>query len=190
MLVNSAIHKCIEHELRIALVVAYLSLICQSFALLCEVQTYGVDTCAVVNQRVQIALTIDTRCRRCSYIEHQFLEVDVECLHQACHRVVALTLYVKFHFRQQALDGRLVDNALIKLRHNRIAQHAESVKQTLIVATCIEFHYEVATLYATYNSVRRCIDMQTYEVRTQCLFLSLDEYLVNQSSYLVGQLHV
>ena len=60
MLVEVPVEESVEHKLRILLVVAYLSLITQSLALLGKVQSDGVDAGAVIVQRVEMTGTIDT----------------------------------------------------------------------------------------------------------------------------------
>ena len=50
VLVYGTIKQGIEYKLRIALVVAHLSLICKSVALLRKIQADSIKTCAVVNQ--------------------------------------------------------------------------------------------------------------------------------------------
>ena len=52
------IQEGIEHKLRVALIVAYLGLIGQSLAFLCQVQTDGVDTDTVVIQGIEVARRI------------------------------------------------------------------------------------------------------------------------------------
>ena len=52
MLVDMTVDKGIEYKLRISSIVAYLSLIRQTLAFLCQVQTDGIYAGAVVVQRI------------------------------------------------------------------------------------------------------------------------------------------
>ena len=97
---------------------------------------------------------------------------------------------MQFHIGQQALDGRLVDDAFINLRHHRIAQRAQSVKQAFVVTFGIELHYKVATLQTDDNCVEVGIDVQTYEFRMQRTLLAGNVHFINQSRYAVGELHI
>ena len=97
---------------------------------------------------------------------------------------------MQFHIGQQAFNGRLVDNALIKLSHNRIAYLSKFAQQSLVVALCIELNNKVAALYACYYGVKIGIDMNADEVRAIGLFLVFDINLVYQTCHTMSELHV
>ena len=89
-----SIQEGVEYELRIFLVVAYLSLIGESFAFLGKVQTYGVNADTVVVKGIDIALSVDSCMWRCGQIQHQFLEFYIACVQEISNRIVAFALYV------------------------------------------------------------------------------------------------
>ena len=59
MLMKMSVDECVEDELRVLLVVAYLCLIRQPFSFLSQVQTYRIDTGTVVVERIEIAGAVD-----------------------------------------------------------------------------------------------------------------------------------
>ena len=92
VLVDMAVDEGVEHELRIALVVTYLSLIGQTLAFLCEVQVDGVDTDAVIGQGVDMTLAVDARLCRGGHVDAHLLEIYAEGSQHVGHGVVTFAL--------------------------------------------------------------------------------------------------
>ena len=146
VLMQVTVNQGVEHELRITAVVADLTLIGQTFTSLCEVQTDGVDTGAVIDERVEMTLTIDACYGRGGEVEEQFLELDVAGFQQVGNRVVALALHMKFHGGQESFDGRLVDDSLLKLCDGRVGELRELLQKTFITTAAIKFYNKIAAL--------------------------------------------
>ena len=88
MLVEVAVEQGVEHELRVASVVAHLTLVGQSFTLLRQGKFDGVDAGGVVDQRVEVHLAVDARHRRGVEVDEQFLEVNLLRAQQVGNGVV------------------------------------------------------------------------------------------------------
>ena len=153
VLVDVSVEQGVEHELRVAAVVAHLTLIGHPLALLGECQPDGVDAGRVVVQRVEVHLSVDTRLCRGVQVDKQFLETDVLRAQQTGNGVVVADLHVQLHGGQQPLDGLLVDDLVLVLRHYRVDQGGALLQQGLVARVGVEFHDEVATLDAGQRGV-------------------------------------
>ena len=145
-LLQHAIEEGIEHELRIALVVANLSSEREAFLTLCQAEVDGVQTYIVVGERMDIAIAVDTRSRRSVHIEQQLFEVDILALQDGYQRILALALHMYLQGGQQSAQSGLVDNILGILGTGTIAEHRDLLQQLFIIATAVHLHDEIATL--------------------------------------------
>ena len=145
-LLHHTIKEGIEHELRIAFVVANLSSEREAFLTLCQAKVDGVQTYIVVGERMDIAIAVDTRSRRSVHIEQQLFEVDILALQDGYQRILALALHMHLQGGQQSAQSGLVDNILGILGTGTIAEHRDLLQQLFIIATAIHLHDEIATL--------------------------------------------
>ena len=145
-LLQHAIEEGIEHELRIAFVVAHLTSERKAFLTLCQAEVDGVQTYIVVGERMDIAIAVDTRSRRGVHIEQQLLEVDILALQDGYQRILALALHMYLQGGQQSAQSGLVDNILGILGTGTIAEHRDLLQQLFVIATAVHLHDEVATL--------------------------------------------
>ena len=154
VLVDVAIEEGVEDELRVLLVVADLSLISQPIVFLYETQADGVDLDAVVVEREEMSLSVDTCLRRGGEVEHQFLEVGACGAQEVGDRIVALALQMEFHHWQQSFDGGLVDDLVVELSDDGVGEGGELADQPLIAARRVELQDEVTALHAGVGGVR------------------------------------
>ena len=190
VLVEVTVEEGIEHELRVLLVVAHLSLITEPLASLREVQADGVDARAVVVERVEMALTVDTCLWRGGHVEQQFLEVDVLQFQQVGDGVLALALHVEFHRGQEPFHGWLVDDILIVLRHDGVGEGRQLVKHQFVAAAGIHLHDEVATLRPHVGGVRIGLQQDAHLVRMVVVLAVVDIEIRQQSADVVRLVQV
>ena len=159
-----AVEEGIEYELRVLLVITYLTTKRQVVLALCQSEIDGVQAHIVIGQRVNIAIAIDTRFRRGSHIKEQLREIDTLTLQNRHQRVVALALHMNLHNRQQATQGRLVDDFVGELGTGAITQNGELFEQLFVVAAAIQLHNEVATLCPDDSGIGGGIQVQSYKL--------------------------
>ena len=190
VLVDMPVDEGVEDELRIPLVVAHLSLIGQSLALLCQVQAHGVDAGAVVVQRVDVAGAVDTCLWRGVQVERHLLEVDADGSEEIGYGVFALALQMEFHHGEQGLDGRLVDDLLVELRHDGVGEDACLADHLLVASLGVELQDEVAALGSHDGGV--CVQLQEYANVARIVGLPeiLHIHLVEATADVVGLVHV
>ena len=110
------VEQGIEHELRVLLVVAYLTTKRQALLALGKAEVDGIQSHIADVQRVYIAVAIDTRFWRGGHIKQECLEVNTLTFQDNQQRILTLTLHMYLHRRQQLTQGSLVDNLLGELR--------------------------------------------------------------------------
>ena len=153
VLMDVAVEKGVEDELRILLVVADLSLIGQPIAFMYQAQADGVDLDAVVIEREDVSLTVDACLWRGGEVERQLLEVGACGAQEVGDRIVALALQMDFHHWQQGLDGGLVDDLVLELSGDGVGEGGELAEQPLVAARRVELQDEVAALHAGVGGV-------------------------------------
>ena len=181
MLVDVSVEQGVEHELRVASVVAHLSLVCQPLAFLRECQLDGVDAGGVVDQRVEVHLSVDARQWRRVEVEEQFLEVNLLRAQQVGDGVVQSRLYVQLQRGQQSQQCGLVDYLIIILCRRRVYQGGALLQQPLVAVARVELHYEVAALYAGQRGVAVGAHEQSYLLGHVSLLAVGDVQVVQQS---------
>ena len=154
VLMYVTVDESVEDELRIFLVVADLSLIGQPVAFMNETQPDGVDLNAVVVEREEMPLSVDACLRRGGEVERQLLEVGACGTQEVGDRIVALTLQMELHHRQQGLHGRLVNDLVLELSDDGVGEGGELTEQSLVAARRVKFQDEVAALHTGIGSVR------------------------------------
>ena len=190
VLVDMSVDEGVEHELRVPAVVTYLSLVGQLVAFLCEVQADGVDTDAVVVERVEVALAVDARLGRAVHVNPQFLEIDIVDVQQIDDGIVALALHMELHGGQQPFDGLLVDDLLVVLRHDGVGEGGHLSEQSLVAAFGIELHDEVAALCPHIGRVCCGAHQQSHVLWPVGLLVVLDIKLADEAVHAVCLLHV
>ena len=190
VLVEMAVDEGVEDELRILAVVAHLPLIGQPLAFLYETQADGVDQETVVVERVEVSLAVDAGLGRGGQVEGHLLEVGAHGSQQVGYRVLALALQMEFHYRQQGLDGRLVDDFFMILSHHRVGEDAGLVDQLLVAACGIEFEDEVATLHPGVGRIGIGLQQDTDVAWGVGLAAILHVDVVQPSADVVGRFHV
>ena len=140
---------------------------------------------------MHVALAVDALFGRCPHVKQQRLEVDALAGVQQRHqRVVALALDVHLHHGQQPSDGRLVDDAVVELLGDGIAEHTDAFHQPFVVTAGVQLHDEVAALCPEVGGVRTGLHQQSDVARTVDVARVADGQVVKQSAHHVVQFHV
>ena len=100
MAVEMTIYEAVEHKLRVLAVVAHLALIGESVTFMDQTQPDGIDTGAVIVQRVDMTCTVDTCLWRGGQVETHFFEVDTDGSEEIGHRVLAFAFQMELHHRK------------------------------------------------------------------------------------------
>ena len=188
---QDTIEEGIKHELRILLVVTYLTTEREAFLALRQSEINSIQAHATHRQRMKIAVTIQTFLGRRVHIKPQFLEVyAITTLQQVGQRIVALTLDMHLQSRQQFSQRRLVDGLPIDLRHHRITKYTECLRHLLVVAAGINLHNEVTTLCTDYRRIGIGFEQQSYPLCTIGLGGIGHHNITDQSCDVVLHLHI
>ena len=97
--------------------------------------------------------TVDACHWRGVQVYQQVFEVDFLGLQEIGQRVVALALHMQLHGGQQPFDSRLVNHLVFVLGYDRVTKGGQLFQYPFVAALCIEFHDEIATLYAGIGGV-------------------------------------
>ena len=115
------------------------------------------------------------------------LEVDaLTAVQEGYNGVVLLALDVELHDGKQAADGGLVDDALVELTGDGIAEYREVSQEAFVVAAGVGLDDEVAALCAEIGGVRTRLDEQSDITGTVGLAGVAQRQVVDESADAMG----
>ena len=186
-LLEQSVDEGVEDKLRVLLVVAHLTLERQVVLALYETEIDGVEAHVVDGQRMDEALAVDACLGRRIDVEQQLLEVDaLTAVQEGDDGIVLLALDVELHDGKQAADGGLVDDALVELTGDGIAEYREAPQEAFVVAAGVGLDDEVTALCAEIGGVGTCLDEQPDVTGTVGLAGVAQRQVVDESADAMG----
>ena len=97
---------------------------------------------------------------------------------------------MELHDGKQTADGGLIDDALVELLSDGIAEHGEASQEAFVVAAGVGLDDEVAALSTEIGGVGTCLDEQSDVAGTVGFAGVAQRQVVDESADAMGQLHV